>query len=233
MKERKKTSVFYTKYSDTELIELVKTTKQIGELIKLHDMKNIGSNSRTLRKRLDGLGIDYTHWVKNTHLNPSNVKIPHNQLFVVDSTHQRSVVKRRVISEKLIENKCSICGLHPTWNGNPMILILDHINGINNDNRLENLRLVCPNCNSQLDTHAGKNNKYAAVKPSKLCKCGKEITKTSSKCSYCSNTSRKVNWEMINLPALLLKHANAEQVGKVLGVSGAAVRKRLKKLNNC
>jgi 5-methylcytosine-specific restriction endonuclease McrA len=63
------------------------------------------------------------------------------------------VLKRRLISESLLENKCSIqeCGL-TEWCGRPIVLVLDHINGVNNDNRLENLRFLCPNCNSQQDT---------------------------------------------------------------------------------
>jgi 5-methylcytosine-specific restriction endonuclease McrA len=50
-----------------------------------------------------------------------------------------------------------LCGQQPMWNGKQLVLILDHINGINNDNRLENLRLLCPNCNSQTPTFAGRN----------------------------------------------------------------------------
>lgn len=52
-----------------------------------------------------------------------------------------------------------MCGQGEEWNGKKMSLILDHINGVHNDNRLENLRIVCPNCNATLDTHCGKNNK--------------------------------------------------------------------------
>ena len=45
------------------------------------------------------------------------------------------------------------------WNGKPLVLILDHINGNAEDNRYENLRFVCPNCNSQLPTFTGRNKK--------------------------------------------------------------------------
>jgi len=53
--------------------------------------------------------------------------------------------------------ECSICGQEPFWNGKELTLILDHINGVHTDDRLENLRWVCPNCNYQLDTTNGKN----------------------------------------------------------------------------
>ena len=72
------------------------------------------------------------------------------------------MVTRANIKKWLIETQgevCSICNLLPTWNGKFLSLQVDHINGINNDNRSENVRLVCPNCHSQTDTFAGKKHK--------------------------------------------------------------------------
>jgi predicted amidophosphoribosyltransferase len=66
-------------------------------------------------------------------------------------------------------------------------LILDHINGIHNDNRIENLRIVCPNCNAGLDTFAGKN----VNKRNYYCKCGAEILKHSSMCITCFGKKKK------------------------------------------
>lgn len=70
-----------------------------------------------------------------------------------------SRLKKRLIDENLLENKCSECGISGEWNGKELTLQLDHINGINNDNSLENLRILCPNCHSQTNTYAGKNKK--------------------------------------------------------------------------
>lgn len=55
-----------------------------------------------------------------------------------------------------MEYRCSICGNTGEWNSKKLVLQLDHINGIHNDNRIENLRLLCPNCHSQTDTFCGK-----------------------------------------------------------------------------
>jgi len=77
---------------------------------------------------------------------------PDSEVFVVDSSHPRHRVKDRIIIQNLMSYVCSECSLKPIWRGRPLTLVLDHINGINNDNRLENLRFLCPNCNSQTKT---------------------------------------------------------------------------------
>ena len=68
-------------------------------------------------------------------------------------------VKKRLIDEGYMKCECVWCGVKDTWNGKPIVLHLDHINGVNNDHRLENLRLLCPNCHSQTDTYAGKGKR--------------------------------------------------------------------------
>jgi 5-methylcytosine-specific restriction endonuclease McrA len=63
----------------------------------------------------------------------------------------------RVLKENVIKYQCAECGMFDKWNGKKIILQLDHINGVNNDNRVENLRFLCPNCHSQTKTYSGKN----------------------------------------------------------------------------
>jgi hypothetical protein len=84
-------------------------------------------------------------------------KYPLESVLVENSTYARHALKKRILEHKLIAYICSCCGIEPFWNGNPMPLILDHINGVNNDNRIENLRFVCSNCDTQLDTYKSKN----------------------------------------------------------------------------
>jgi 5-methylcytosine-specific restriction endonuclease McrA len=71
----------------------------------------------------------------------------------------RSHLKRKLIEQKLLVEVCAICGIQPFWNSQKLVLHLDHINGSPKDNRLENLRLICPNCHSQTETYAGKKTK--------------------------------------------------------------------------
>lgn len=84
-------------------------------------------------------------------------KYPDEKVFIENSSYVRKCLRGRILKFKLIEYKCALCGLGPEWYDKPMPLILDHINGINNDNRLENLRFICSNCDSTLPTYKSRN----------------------------------------------------------------------------
>lgn len=92
-----------------------------------------------------------------------------DDLLCVNSSSQTGVIKRRVIRDRLLPHYCSNprCPLHgvtdPMWAGIPITLHLDHINGVSNDHRLENLRWLCPNCHSQTDTYCGRNKLTASI----------------------------------------------------------------------
>jgi hypothetical protein len=106
-----------------------------------------------------------TPWNKGKKTGPSPYwynKRPDPVLFVANNNVARHIIKRRILDRCLIEYVCSECGIGTLWNGKEMPLILDHINGINNDDRLENLRFVCSNCDSQLSTYKARNKHGAA-----------------------------------------------------------------------
>lgn len=87
----------------------------------------------------------------------TSTRLPDELVFVTNSTYARHHIKRRILEQNLIPYICAICNIGPVWQNKPMPLILDHINGINNDNRLANMRFVCSNCDSQLDTYKSRN----------------------------------------------------------------------------
>lgn len=93
--------------------------------------------------------------IKNGFLN--KISFDRSKYFVENSPHARHAVKKYIIKYNLIEYICEQCKCDPIWKNKELVLVLDHINGINNDNRLENLRFLCPNCNSQTDTFCRKN----------------------------------------------------------------------------
>ena len=95
----------------------------------------------------------FGNWAKQ------NLTIPNELVFCEGATYARHHLKKRILKQELLEHECQICGIGPEWQGKRMPLILDHINGVNNDNRLENLRFVCSNCDSQLPTYKSRNIK--------------------------------------------------------------------------
>jgi len=85
-----------------------------------------------------------------------SIRLADEDVFVQESTYPRHRLKERIIKQDMIPYCCTECGNIGEWMGKPLPLILDHINGVNNDNRLENLRFVCSNCDSQLPTYKNR-----------------------------------------------------------------------------
>lgn len=168
---RKKTSLIW-KISKDELIVIVQASSSIREILSYFNLKNKGSNYRTLYKKFEEDNIDYTHiklGLNNNSGRKFNVpKIPLSEILTKNSTYNRSNLKERLISENILKYECFICGQLPEWNNKPLTLQLDHINGISDDNRLENLRILCPHCHSQTENYAGKNKKNKVLKPSQI-----------------------------------------------------------------
>lgn len=105
----------------------------------------------TLASYLKQMGIDYAG-----NQGSRDIKvIPDEDWFVENSTRATEPIKKRLKQYNLIPYSCHICSI-VEWENKPLNLHLDHINGINSDNRLENLRFLCPNCHSQTDTYCGK-----------------------------------------------------------------------------
>jgi hypothetical protein len=106
------------------------------------------------------LGLDISHWKTKSSM---------TEILVKNSPYSNSTVKRRIIQEGVLKYECSQCSEGNLWSmredgvllykGNPVVLQLDHVNGDNRDNRVENLRFLCGTCHSQTDTFTGKNCK--------------------------------------------------------------------------
>jgi len=111
--------------------------------------------------------------------------MPLSEVLVPNSTYSRGYLKQRLFAEGLKDRRCEMCGQDENWRGRLMSLVLDHINGVPDDNRLENLRIVCPNCAATLDTHCGrKNRKEPEIRACK--RCGKEFQAKYRDHRYCS-----------------------------------------------
>lgn len=226
MNNRRKSVIW--KIPKNNFLKLISESNSISEAIRKLGMDcRTGGAYKTIKKRIDEENIDTSHigTIKTSPYGKSS--IPLEKVLVKNSSYSRNSLKKRLLKERLLENKCGVCGMEPTWQGNKLVLVLDHINGINNDNRLENLRLLCPNCNSQTDTFAGRNGKII----NNCVDCGKEIANQSMRCRPCAATvSNYRNRKVKNRPnkeSLLLDISNLGYTGtgRKYNVSDNAIRK--------
>lgn len=216
---RKRTSPIWD-IPANELSKIVKESISFVEILRKCHIDYVGSSIKTLKKKLDYENIDYSE-VQNNKLKynyDKKRKIELKDVLVKNSTYSRNHLKRRLLEEEMLENKCQECGLLNSWNGSPITLQLDHINGVRNDNRLENLRLLCPNCHSQTSTFAGRGLK----KKNTL----KRISDTEPDWRNRDRPSkRKVDRPSKEELQHLIKTCPMTKIGKMFGVSDNAVRK--------
>jgi len=110
----------------------------------------------------------------------------------------------------------------PMWNDKPLVLQIDHINGVSNDNRIENLQILCPNCHTQTVTFAGRRFKKHK---------DKNTNKNPNWRKKPRPHKRKVEWPSKNELSSLLKNNSWVSIGRMYKVSDNAVRKWAKHYN--
>lgn len=147
------------KWSDEDFILLVKDSVSIAEISrKLGYTSKGGGVSNMVKDRIAKLNINVEHFSKYSKVSSNRVKYDSiSDILIENSTYTNNTsLKKKLVNEGLLIYECKICRL-TSWLEKPISLQLDHVNGINSDNRLENLRLLCPNCHSQTETFSGKN----------------------------------------------------------------------------
>lgn len=164
MKQQRKRRSPIWLMSVEEFEQLVKQSSSLREILNHFGFGYGGNSFEILKKRIKEEGIDASHLQitaeKRTAAAINFNTIPLEEILVENSTYTSTQhLKKRLLKERLLENKCSECDLGPIWNNKPISLQLEHKNGIRNDHRIENLTILCPNCHSQTDTFAGKRFK--------------------------------------------------------------------------
>ena len=144
--------------SDEEFKKIVQEANSYSDCLRALGLGTKGGSSTDiLKRRIKELNCSIEHFNSYNKSKKPQQKYLLDEILIENSTYANmSCLKKRLINEQRLEYKCARCGI-TDWLGQPLSLQLDHINGINNDHRIENLRFLCPNCHSQTNNYAGKN----------------------------------------------------------------------------
>ena len=229
-----------TTWSDDQLISEVKNNHSISGVIKSLGLKPSGSNYRLIKERISKLNLDTSHFTnkRSTINNTKRNKL--DDILVENSSYTNTnSLKKRLLSEGFKEYKCENCN-RSEWEGYPIPLELHHINGIHSDLRVENLKLLCPNCHALTENYRGKGIKkkesnhiksirkeYKQDKNQKFC---------SRECLYKYNRENSTKWSSNTLPIpkdeLLDKiiefNGNYSKIGEYYKIDRGTVRKYIK-----
>jgi Zn ribbon nucleic-acid-binding protein len=235
--------MFVPRYTEAEARAAIASSLSYAEALRKVGLRPAGGNHQLFRRYVNDI------WrIPTGHFDPSRASLeslararpqrtPLDAVLVADSCYSRKALKSRLYEAGLKSRRCELCGQDENWNGTRMSLILDHINGVPDDNRIENLRIVCPNCAATLDTHCGRKNKL----PERACvRCGQHFVPRRNEHRYCSRycgirhdesrrdphpQTRKVDRPSYKQLLADLESMSFVAVGRKYGVSDNAVRK--------
>lgn len=229
-----KTSIIW-KYNKDDFQNLINNSTSFKDVLKKLNLSIVAGNYKTLNDRIKRDCIN----LENINLKRTSVrkklgirkKFDDNDVFVENSSFHRKHIKERILKQKLIPYICEKCNQNDVWNCEKLVLILDHKNGINNDNRLENLRFLCPNCNSQTETFSGRNTK----KKEYICPiCNQKYAGFGKCCKKCwlKNQPKKLEISKEKLEDLIINQKKSFlSIAKEYKVSSNTIKKRCSQFN--
>lgn len=153
-------------WTDQELEEAVRQSSSVRAVLIALRLIPAGGNYAQVNRRIAELGLDRAHftgkgWNTGWKFDPRRPRQTLEEILVENSNFQSHKLKNILFSKGIKEPLCELCGWAEKSNDGRIPVELDHINGVHSDNRLENLRILCPNCHSLQPTHRGRNKKKA------------------------------------------------------------------------
>jgi hypothetical protein len=219
------------RWSDDQLRHAVAACVTKSDVLRSLGLSVSPGNYANISCHIRRLHLSTLHFVGKAHgrsVDPK--KRPTSSLLVENASGTGGpTLRRRLIREGLLEERCVMCGLGPVWNDEPLTLQMDHVNGCPTDNRLLNLRILCPNCHSQTKNFAGNALKGRYSRPKNRCvDCGNPIFRSSTRCAKCDGgRHQKIVWPPADVLAIEVSMTSYRAVAKRLGMSDNAVKKYL------
>ncbi len=150
-------------WTDESLRDAVVSSRSTAQVLRRLGLRPAGGNYALVQRRIAKLTLSTAHWTRQGYLkgqrNLHAPKLPLDKILRKGSSYQSNKLRKRLLSEGVLAPICSDCGL-AAWQGRPIPLELDHIDGDRTNNALANLRLVCPNCHALTSTYRGRNTRY-------------------------------------------------------------------------
>lgn len=144
------------KYSLRDVENAIKASTCMTEVLRMLGLSEIGGNAITIKRIIKQHNFNIDHF-DNSSRRKNHKRTIKSEVLVENSKISRTALRSLLLRENLIPYRCDACKIDE-WKGKSLILDLDHINGIRTDNRITNLRFLCPNCHSQTPTFRGRNN---------------------------------------------------------------------------
>lgn len=184
--------------SKEKLEELINTSQSISQMIEKLGLRKTATQISKIKKRLLQEGfeigsIEELFYFKRNQPQAKKKSIILDDILVKNSNYNIRGRKKELFEKGILKEECYSCGIGPKWNGKIIALQFDHINGDHKDNRVENLRILCPNCHSQTETYSGRNQK----KIINCLKCKEECQK-SNQLNYCPSCFSDATLSYIN-----------------------------------